>query len=112
MHERRRGTRLASHPRGLVGGLVGVEAGRDRIEHGQLCLRNRRDGVVNRPAGVILRVHGIVLRNLCVDRPLLGDDPRFQIFDVGGDFCLRGIPLLGTCIASGFNRPFRIVDSR
>src|SRR6266850_2113752 len=32
--------RLASHPRGLVGGLVGIEADRDRIEHVQLRLRN------------------------------------------------------------------------
>jgi hypothetical protein len=86
--------------------------GRDRIEHGQFRLLNRRDGVVDRPPGVVLRALGIFVGNLRVDLLLLAGDPLFHVVDVGGECRFRGIPFRGTGIANRLDRSFRIVDGR
>src|SRR3984893_16687565 len=85
--------------------LLGVNAAGDGIEDGQLCLLNRRDGIIDRETRLPLKSLGISfsapdlslsfsLGNSGLQRLDVGDDFRFQCIPVSAGGVLDGLDLL------------------
>src|SRR5262245_13942641 len=78
-------------------GLFGVNAASDGIEDGQLCLLNRRNGIVNGEARLPLKPFGSVFRAPCLSLSF----SQGQRLDVGGDFRFKCLPVPGGGILDG-----------
>jgi hypothetical protein len=66
--------------------LLGLNAASDGIEDGQLCLLNRRDGVVDRETRLPLKSLGISFSAPGLSLSFSLGNSGLQRLDVGGDF--------------------------
>jgi hypothetical protein len=69
-------------------GLLGLNAAGDGIEDGQLCLLNRRDGIIDRETRLPLKSLGIVFSAPDLSLSFSLGNSGLQCLDVGGDFRL------------------------
>src|SRR6516164_8244111 len=83
----------------LLADLFRLDATVESIEHGQLCLLYRCDGIVDGETGFRLHFIGVVFGSIDVDFMLHVCSLRLQGGHVGGDFCFQSIPVPGGRVA-------------
>jgi hypothetical protein len=92
--------------------LFRLDAAFNSIQHSQLCLLHRRDGIVDRETRFPFKMFGVLLGVFHISIVFGASNAGLQRRYVGIDFRFHGIPVSGRRVASGRNIPIHLFDGR